>query len=126
MALLLGANLFLLTALSGLAMWGLQSIEKYDVKARIGTRSALLAEKVSGSAASIGRIVARMILLKRDRNEDRSKIGALESECLTSLQEYQRLADSARSTKQGVKMGELIQSWKSFRAQIFDRMKARR
>jgi methyl-accepting chemotaxis protein len=126
LALLLGANLFLLTALSGLAMWGLQSIEKYDVKARIGTRSALLAEKVSGSAASIGRIVARMILLKRDRNEDRSKIGALESECLTSLQEYQRLADSARSTKQGVKMGELIQSWKSFRAQIFDRMKARR
>ncbi len=126
LALVLGGNVLLLTALSGLAVWGLQRIETCDGEVRDATRNALLAEKVSGSAASIGRIAARMILLHRDRDEDRVKVVALEKDCLAALQEYRQRADNPQSTKQAAEMEAGVQAWISLRARIFDEMKAAR
>jgi methyl-accepting chemotaxis protein len=126
LALVLGGNVLLLTALSCIALLGLQRIDKCNAEVRLAESTSFLAETISGNAASVGRIVARMILLHRDRDEDRVKIAALESEWLAALEEYRRRAHTPQSIQHAADLERPFQAWSSLRGRIFDAMKGGR
>jgi methyl-accepting chemotaxis protein len=111
LALLLGGNVLLLAVLCGLALWGLQKIEKDDFDIRNRMTKSLLAEKVAASVAGIGRDVNRMFALQSYSDEDQSGMSTLKKQGAAAVQEFRRLADTPKSIQHGADMDEEMQAF---------------
>jgi methyl-accepting chemotaxis protein len=126
LTLLLGANVLLLAALAGLALWGLQRIEKRDGEVQAQMTRALAAEKVAAGAASIGRDIGKMLLFQTDSDQDVAQVKAVQNEMQVSLQEFRALANAPESARHGQEMAEELQAWTASITQIFDRLRQQR
>jgi methyl-accepting chemotaxis protein len=126
LALLLGGNVLLLAVLSGLALWGLQKIDKDDFDVRNRMAKSMLAEKVTASVAGIARDVNRMFALQSYSDEDQAAISTLKKEGAAEVQEFRRLADTPKSIQHGADMDEEMQAFTSMIDQSVDYFKKHR
>lgn len=126
LAILLSANVLLLVALLGLALWGMQTIESHDSDARDRLIKARLAEKAAGRASSAGSIVDRMFLFKKDPEEDYAAVSVFHKEGVEAIREFRKLANTPKSIKHGADMEEELQAYFSSISQSLELLRAHR
>jgi methyl-accepting chemotaxis protein len=109
LALVLGTCAFLLVSLAGLALWGNKTIEKYGDDTRNRLTKCLLAEQVSGGAASATLLVED--LAQHSSAEKREELVQLRKDYLAALESFKQRADTPKSRQHAADMEGLVQDF---------------
>jgi len=119
-ALVLGGMVFLLASLSSLALWGSHTNERLQLLLAQRVIRASLAEKIAADTYGIVMTVGRIVIEKKASPESLSQRLDFRKDRNDALQQFQTLAESPTSIKQGAEMAELIAAAKSLSQQSVD------
>jgi CHASE3 domain sensor protein len=109
-ALVLGAIVLILAALSGLALWGISANQKQAVLMIQRLTKARLAERVSGDTAAVALNLGRMVVEKKAPQDLMDRVVERKKSRLEAIEEFKRLADTPTSIKHSADMAELVDS----------------
>jgi methyl-accepting chemotaxis protein len=126
LAWLLGANVLLLAALTGLALWGLQRVEKSDWEVQTRMTKCLLVDQVAGSASSVGRTALRMLVDQKASDAGLEQLSAYEKSASAALAGFRKMADTPTSIRQGGEMDEELQAYLTNVNAFVSQIRARR
>jgi methyl-accepting chemotaxis protein len=125
-ALVLGGMILILAGLSGLALWGIGANQRQSALVAQHQTTARLAETVSGDTAAVALNMGRMILQKRNSEELLNEIVERKKNRAAALEQFNKMADSPASIKQGAEMAELAESAKALSARCLEQIQAGR
>ena len=111
LGLVLGACVFLLLSLAGLALWGNKTIATYEEDSRNQLAKGLLAEKVSGGAGTATAYVEAIILSKKSATEERTELQQVRKDYLAALETFKAKADTPKSRQHATEMEALVQEF---------------
>jgi methyl-accepting chemotaxis protein len=97
--------------MTGLALWGNKTIEKYGVDTTNRLTKCLLAERVCSGAAQATLLVQDMAESKSQSEEKKEEIAAVRKDYKASLEEFKQRADTPKSKQHAADMDGLIQDF---------------
>jgi methyl-accepting chemotaxis protein len=106
---LLGANVVLLTVLSGLSLWAIRMTERLTDESAARLGSARLAETVAGETAAIAHCKAQMIIAKQAYGDLLSQLDALRKGRKAALEQLAARASTPEDTRQAADLAGMIQ-----------------
>jgi len=109
-ALVLGAITLILTGLSALSLWGINTNEKLATTLAQCLTKARLAERVAGDTAAVALNIGRMIVEKQASRNCMDRIVARKKSRVEAVEEFNRLANTPTGIKQGAEIAEAIES----------------
>lgn len=119
----LGAVLLLMTALSVLSLWALQTIDKNNVTLVQRLTKARLAGDVAGDTSTLAQRVGIMVLSGKMTDDDAKRIQDVRATRNAALEQFQKLADTPTSIQHGKDLGDLVKSMVSSSDQVINGLK---
>jgi methyl-accepting chemotaxis protein len=125
-ALVLGGIVVVLTALSGLSLWGTDAIEKSSELTAQRLTKARLVETITGDTSDIALSLARMILDKKPSPDLISQIATAKKNRVDAVEGFQKLADTPTSIKHGEDLASYIEKASGTSAKALEQIAAGR
>ena len=110
LGLMLGAFVFLLVGLAGLALWGNKTTSAHSAVSRDRLTKELLAARVSGGSSAAALQVQTMLIAK-PAPEEREALLQIRKQYTDSLEAFKARADSAQSKEDAADMEALVQQF---------------
>ena len=111
LSLVLGACVFLLFSMAGLALWGNRTIAKYEADSRDRLTKCLLAEQVSSGAGSATLYVGAIAQSKRSAAAERDELLQVRKDYLAALEGFKARVNTPKSRQHAADMEQLIQEF---------------
>jgi CHASE3 domain sensor protein len=110
LALVLGACVFLMVGLSGLALWGNNTMARHEETSRDRLTKRMLAAEVSGGASAAALYVEN-IAVKKATLEQKDEVLQIRKAYQSALQEFKARADSPTSKGHATDLEALVQQF---------------
>ena len=124
--LVLGVNVLILAALSGLSLWGNHANQHQSALMIQRLTKARLVERISGDTAAVALNLGRMVLAKKASQSLMDRIVARKKNRLEALEEFKRLADSPSGIQDAADMATLIDTASATSAKALEEIAAGR
>lgn len=110
LALILGGNVLLLTALSALSLWGLRSSEHTAESVKDGFEEAQLVATITAETSALGQNSGKMIIGKKATEEIVSRILESRQNRLEAVAKFKERAKTQARVLQAEEMAELVKA----------------